>query len=1447
MVLTVLFLFRLPLVQTVAARLATPYISGFLHTGVDLGTLEIRSFKTIRLSRVLVLDHHQDTLVYIGEASVTSYHWPSIIRKPRIESVSFDSLSFMMKTYKGEQVSSLTHLLQKFPKGNTDTTLTVPEIKVANIKLNGGRFRFDNNNREPVKGQVDYRHPDITGINLNATGFRLYHDTLRLEVGQLSFAEKSGFELDSLQGKLSMGPGFIEGALLKIRTPESSLNLDLRFGYDSFRDFNDFVNKIRIETSIRPSILNLAGIGYFAPELFGMRSPIKVMGDISGTVSNFRAKGFRFALGDETRFKGDIRMNGLPDITETFIHLNVASLHTVIPDVREFRLPGGESIRLPGFLDRFGKVNVTGKFTGFYNDFVSYARFNTDLGKLRTDLLLRVDKQNRIAYSGELVATDFHAGKLASIPADLQKLDLNVHVEGFGLDPDEMNLTASGVVDSLEFRGNLYNEIALNGIFDKKIFEGYIAISDELGNVDFSGTLDFRSAIPHYQFTARIEDAYLSRIHLINRGPEARLSTVMNINLFGNGPDNMQGIVMLDSTYYREKSGRIGMDSFTLSITRDADDYAFVSLYSDIADATVEGYFQVNALPGYIQSLLSGYSGNLAAHIAEPEQPLPEMDFTFNAKIKESRQVTGLFLPDWEIEPGTSITGSLNTSVNNLFVSATSGGIDYRGVAMKDVRSELYVADEYLFLGALAREMKLSDTLGADSLDLALKLFNDTLQWDMKWGNLPDFQFSQGNIEGDLVFATPDSLIFDTYSGKFTWGTQLWNVSAGKVVTLDTSGITVHQLNLESQQQAVSIRGGLVKHRADTLNISFRNFDLSAIDLLTENSGVSLNGVVEGSFAVIDYYNNPNVLSDLTINNLEFNGESLGDATLKSAWTPESKAFDIRGDFIYTGNIGQRKILGIEGKYFPGNRENNFDFDVSFDNFRLQTLDPVFSSFARDVKGYATGSVKVTGKKESPMFNGSVEVMHGSMLIDFNRVKYSFADRLDFDGDRLLFDKIVVYDSLGNQAQVSGMVRHRGNAKFDIELNVTTDGILGLNTTRTPESLYYGVAFASGTMRIAGPTDDLDINIRVKSEKGTSVKLPVSYGAEVINNDYIVFVNPDNPDADTVDSLMQNRYTAKVEGINLDMETRITNDAEIQIFMPYRMGNLRARGAGNLIFKMNPQGELTIDGQYVIDRGSFFLTLQNIINRDFTIRRGSKVSWTGDPYNAKIDLTAVYKVKTKLGDYGPPADSATRVPVDCVISLKKSLLDPEIRFTIEFPDLKDDTRQYIYSRLDTADQALMSQQMISLLVLNSFYQGTGYTGSVGFNTYSLLTNQINNWLSGLSNDFDIGVNYRPGDNLSAREVELALSTHLFDDRVTINGNVGVRETSNTENTNNIVGEVTVEVKITPDGKLRGKFFNRSNNELIYYKNAPYTQGVGLYYEFNKLSLRNLFGKKEEKK
>ncbi|MCF8368673.1 MAG: translocation/assembly module TamB [Bacteroidales bacterium] len=1432
---------RNPLSQTFLARVATSYLTKKLQTEIKIERLEIRSLQRATLGRIMVKDQHGDTLLFADYLSL-KFELPVFHREfNTLNEIILKDADIRIRRYLGEENFNLQFIIDFIGKTNSpDTTTGQSEFKLDDLNISSSAFIYQDQNRPKVEEGIDFDDIKISNLNLLAQQIAISGDTLRVDIENASVHEKSGFVLDSLACKFLLHPNALQAEQLKIITAENNLDLDLRFDFNSMLDFNDFISKVRITSSIRPSLINLTEVGYFAPVMFPMDNRLRVSGDISGTVDNFKAKNFRFGAGRYTQFKGNIQINGLPDIEETFSHISVNDFETTIMDIRAFKLPEGEgNIDVPEQLDGFGRIRIKGKFTGFYNDFVSYADFKTDLGQARTDMLLRVSDKKDIEYSGHLEANDFNLGKLFHVEDKIGKLDIFAEVNGYGSTFDNMDITLVGTIDSLEFFRNVYNEIAINGNLQNKKFEGWLDVSDELVSFDFSGSVDYGGLVPAYNFHADIQDAWLYKINLVDHKESANLSTQMDINFIGDNIDNMQGIVSLDSTIYKEDDRQYFMQNLSLSVTRDADKYSLIRLYSDFIDFTLEGNYSLAEMPIRLTQLTDIYFDTLVPEQNLTQLELLDQDFVFNLDLKNTKALSEIFIPELRISPDANITGGYSSKTNYLFFYGTIPELIFSDKQFNLMKIDFETPDENALLGLRANSLYFSDTLNTDKIKLKLKAKNNRIGMDLDWAANEKSETS-GNLSGHLKFLGPRSFKFQMDSAKIYFSDSLWTINPENAIWVDSNNVRIDNLRLSSNKQEIFANGKVSENITDTLLIGFSKFDLSNFDVLLQNLDIDLDGIIDGQMSIIDYYHSPFFLADLKIEGLYFNKEKLGRAEISTIWDSKENAFDLNGDIIYTGNVGERKSLDVSGKYYPNREKDNFDIDALFNNYKLSTLEPFLSSFSSDIEGLATGEVHLGGSTFDPDITGQIDLIVKSFLIDYTQVRYSFSDKVIIEPNHIYFKNILVNDTLANNGLISGDIYHNHLRDFNFDITISTSQLLGLNTTRKDNSIFYGQAITSGGVKIFGPLDMLTMDVDVKSEKGTQIKIPISYGTEVGENDYIVFVNNEPKEEEK-----EKVYKADMTGLALKLNLAVTNDADIQMFMPYGMGNIKARGKGEMKMSITPTSDFTMDGEYAIDRGSFFFTLQNIINRNFEISRGSKVVWTGDPYDAKINLKAVYKVKTTLGEYGPPTDSSTRVPVDCIISLKNRLLDPEIRFSVEFPDLKDDTKQTIYSRLDTTDQAMMSQQMISLLVLNSFMTSEGYSGAVGFNTFSLLTNQLNNWLSQISNDFDVGINYRPGDAVSAREVEVALSTQLFDERVTIDGNVGMRGEQDTQNTNSLVGEVVVEVRITPDGRFRAKAFNKSNNDYLYRNYAPYTQGVGVFYtqEFNRVS--DLFQKKNK--
>jgi hypothetical protein len=277
--------------------------------------------------------------------------------------------------------------------------------------------------------------------------------------------------------------------------------------------------------------------------------------------------------------------------------------------------------------------------------------------------------------------------------------------------------------------------------------------------------------------------------------------------------------------------------------------------------------------------------------------------------------------------------------------------------------------------------------------------------------------------------------------------------------------------------------------------------------------------------------------------------------------------------------------------------------------------------------------------------------------------------------------------------------------------------------------------------------------------------------------------------------------------------------------------------------EVDNSGDFRIYGNYTIEEGDYMFSLKNVINKQFEIEQGSQIMWNGEPQDADIDITAVYNLRTSLNNLFMDTTRFNynkRIPVECRIHLTEKLSNPAIDFDINLPTADESTKAMLQSAINSEEE--LNKQFLSLLVLNTFIPSQQYIagtnepldmGATGmaFTTSELLSNQLSHWLSQISNNWDIGVNYQPGDEISKDQMEVALSTQLLNNRLIINGNVGT--TGKYQEASELVGDFRVDWKLTPNGKLRLKFFNRNSDRLVY-EETRYIQGAGLFYreEFN---------------
>ena len=348
----------------------------------------------------------------------------------------------------------------------------------------------------------------------------------------------------------------------------------------------------------------------------------------------------------------------------------------------------------------------------------------------------------------------------------------------------------------------------------------------------------------------------------------------------------------------------------------------------------------------------------------------------------------------------------------------------------------------------------------------------------------------------------------------------------------------------------------------------------------------------------------------------------------------------------------------------------------------------------------------------------------------------------------------------------------------------------------------------------------------------------------MVLHDFISFKTNDSKKNTTIQP--NNLLKKKLE---IDIELEITEDAELMLIFDDLVGDaMKSKGDGNIQPNIDQNFDISMYGNYNISQGEYVFALKEFINKKFILNKGGEITWLGDPYNAKIDLSAIYPLRTSLYNILPTVERDNwkhKSLVDVYINLENDLMNPDVQFNVDVPKANESVKASLNSILSNNEE--LNKQVFSLLILNQFitpnHLNLGDNGKVyDISTSEMLSNQLGNMISSFTDEFDIGFDYSLGDPITNDKLTVAMSTQQFNDRLSIETNLGMSQSNNlTQNPNSFIGDVNVEYKLNSAGNIRIHAYNESNEYNLSNQNqSNYTQGVGISYKQSFNSLRELF-------
>ena len=1432
-------------VQTYASQKIANYISEQTNTPVRIEGVNISPFKSIILKGLYIEDYQKDTLVYVGNltAKIDSFN----IRKQKIfiNKLTLDKAYVNLREDENRLFNYDVFLdsLSSGKKGNTTDTIQKSwEITVTNVDLINSQFGYSAPDTIPQEFGMNYNNIYVSRLNLQARNIQIIGDSVDFQLQHLSCIEKSGFELKDFTAKTWITSHQWGLKDVNITSANSKLKAEhLYFNYEPGKQYwQHFTKKMKLDFQLISSRVSFLDVAYFNSLLLGFRETGFLSGHIYGTVYDLRGRDIDIVYGANTVLKGRFYMNGLPYLKDAYLEADFEELTTTISDIEKVYIPGYEKefFNLPEYFDNLGLIHYNGQFNGFLNDFVFYGDFKTELGEIETDILFKPNPgSSRLNFTGDIKASNFYLGGLIE-QEKVGNVSLNVSVNGF----TETNTTQGkmkGNISKVDFYDYEYKNLSLDGFFTNSSFDGQISIEDPNIGFNFTGNIDFSEEIPTMKFSSHLRNAKLFPLHLNTKDPKSELSLSLDANFSGSEFDNANGIIELTNTEYKNSLGEFVLNKFTIN-SFSSPTFKRIILNSDISDAKIEGNYEIEQLISSVANMAYVYFPAYA-----PEKEFVNTDSTNNFKfkidLKETEPITKLFYPDIKLAPNTSLTGSLNAKEQLIEMHFTSPILTIQDKSFEELKLDLSTDNKELVIKGRTNKFNFSDQFRLYNLSEKITASNNNINLDLLWNNWDAVTYSgfvsaKGSVKKSKESDRPVWNI-NLLPSSIIMADSIWSIQQSNLI-IDSTSFAIDNFRISRENQYFGLDGKISSNPADSINFQIQNISLKNLNDLTREQNIGIDGTVRGYVQISDFYGDRLSNSNLMLENLVLNNDTLGNFYLISDWDK----FDKKLSFSSFTDYNTHKEIDLHGSYFP--ESDSLNMDINIDKIRLGLLNPYLQENISNIKGNASGHVHIEGSSSKPKSTGFLKLEDASFTINELQTTYSCNDSIKITPTELQFNQFKLIDSDKNSAIIYGVISHEQFNNFNLDLAVNALNFNVLNTKPTDNELFYGQANVTGITTLFGPVNDLDIEARVKTNKNTKLYVPLNNSGDIEESNFITFVNSNL----NADSNLEEEYKIDLSGIRLNCDLEITPETEVQIIFDSKIGDvLKAKGGGNLKLQIDTKGDFKIFGDYTIQTGSYLFTLQNVINKKFDLASGGNIKWDGDPYNATLNIDAVYSVKTTLYDLllnTPYIDNSKKIPVDCNMNLSQNLENPLIRFDINFPTLDQQTQSILEGLFSTEDE--MNKQILSLLVLNRFFtpeylrstdpdfENKNSSYAVGVTASEMLSNQLSNWLSKISNDFDIGVSYRPGDNLTSDEIDLALSTQVFDDRVTINGNIG---TGNNQTSNNdIVGDVDVNFRLDKKGKLQLKAFTRSNEYLVYEETRN-TQGIGIFYkeDFNTFS------------
>jgi hypothetical protein len=1490
--MTVVVGLQIPAVQTRVVRELTQRISEKLQFPVSIDHVSIKWLDRAVFEGVTVLDHHREPMINIGrleidydlknliDSSAHNIHLDEVrLYQPRVVLITDRKGVLNFDAF----ITQIDKLLASNPpkpaRPDQNTPFTIGEASVVD-----GTFSFFDREQEPFADRklFDYHNFTLTKLNGNLENLLILGDSVALDVqGLKARDQRSGLAMKQLDTRFLYCNRRMEFANLTARIGGSLIRNDVTLAYNHPRDLSDFNRLVTISAHLADSQIRAEELGYFSDVMQTIADTYLITTDFRGTVNDFRLTNadLRFGPNGRNLLVGDMAFKGLPNTSQTKVDFAFKPSVVTLADVKPYYADSAFN----HIAQKLGTVSFGATFRGRFDDFITAGNFRTALGSIGGKLALTLGKKTTdpMRYNADFSAQDFDLATLTDQTDLLGKLTGNGQISGRGTSLATAMADIDTKLERFDFQGYSYRNVAVLGNLQQGFFNGQARLQDPHAGLVIDGEADFRPGqVNRFDLRGTLRDADFRALGLLT--DSLKISTRFAVQMTGNTLDQLIGTANFHDAAVTLNHQTLAIDSLAIRSVLDKNQ-RLLGIDADFLTAELRGNFTPARATRDLMQLVREYklafTGTQAernAYYAKKTADLNRLkprvtrraitpvvsqtgvysaasanryaiDYTLIAR--NIQPLLNLFDSSVYVAPNTKLTGQLaqdNTALLTALLETDSlrYGNTRFGKTTLDLTSSKFTTDETVLadLTINSARQRISGLLPTENLTVDATWEGDHL--DFSSGVQQVGSTNRADLNGGLAFKG-DALELSFKKSDFQVLGEKWTINPQGLIRKVGRDYLVRNMFVNNQNQWIAVSGKLADDPDETLTVEARNFQLSTLSpLLSTTLGGTLNGLA----TVRDFHKTPIVESNLNVDALTYDDFEVGDIRSTGTYDPFTQRVNVDAHVVRQN----QDVLALTGTYTPQQTQNALSLSAVFSNTDLRIIQPFATDLVSGLGGQANGMLKINGTLSHPILDGVVEIRKGKFVIDYLKAPATFDDKIYFGDNEIIARRITLHDPQGNTAIVRGGVYHDGFRNFNLRFDALMKNFQILNTTVKDNDLFYGAAMVTGRTELEGPLNNIVIRADVTSNRGTKIYIPLDGATNVsTSTDYIRFVNHSAPTTQTAapgeDRISnknldnQRNNTVDVSGIRMDFNLNITPDAYCEIQLDRQTGDIiKAYGAGLLAMRIDTKGDFSMTGNYEIQQGEYTFTFENVINKRFKILPDSRITWTGDPYGALMDVTAAYTQYTPLApllqnpnggttsDNNP--DRNRRYPVDLILKLNGDLAAPSVSYNLNIKErpATSEFRQAVQAfeaRLQSSEQEL-NRQVSSVLLFNQLLpEGSGLfqqdqVSSGLYNSVSeLLSNQISRLASNINQNLDVGVSLggftgsNTNDNL-INNLQLRFSYRFLNDRFRISRDGGFTYGTNQTSAASLLGEWTLEYWLTADGRLRAKMYNRNQQSAL---------------------------------